>query len=192
MGPSTAIRRRRHVFLTTLIALGFVVGLVAGAAALAAGGTSSPTPADKAALLAQLQPSGAAVPKVPGPIAAAPSPPPPLTSRIIGTASSLGGLTMPFDSKDFSVTNLYHELYDGKYVGVYAGTSIASPDQGVVRVVVVDPRSSDFAVTDYPLPATGGGSARLVALAGEQVTVTDLVGNMFAFDVPSGKFIPGG
>lgn len=193
MGTTTAIRRRHNLFRTTLIALVSVAGLVGGAAALAASGTNSPPiPADKGALLAQLQPSGAAVPKVPGPIAAAPTPPPPLNSRTIGTPSSLGGLTLPFDSKDFSVTNLYQELYYGKYVGVYAGDSISAADQGVIRVVVVDPRSSHFAVEDYALPVSGGGAARLVALAGERVTVTDLAGNIFLFDVPSRKFVTGG
>jgi len=193
--PPRSARRRANVFVATLIPMGAMVGLLllqAVAFAQSHDGKPMGRSEGKAARLARLQQHGTvAVPKLPVPVAPAEPPSPPLQSRTIGTVQSLGGISLPFDSRSYSVTNLYQELYDGKYIGVYAGTSTADPQQGLLRVVAVDPSTDAFAMQDYALPKVGG-AAFLVSLTGEQVSVSDQTGNVFVFDVTSRKFLTGG
>jgi len=89
---------------------------------------------------------------------------------------------------DFVVENHWYEKLGAEELGVYAGAMAQDSAQGILAVLRTDTYGTPMEQTWYPTPARAG-SVRVVAAAGQRLTVQPQRGATFVFDVPTRQFV---
>src|SRR5262249_44373442 len=100
----------------------------------------------------------------------------------------LGWAELPYDSRSFTTTSFYYFAPTTVYTDVAAGSKPSQPNQGIVRVIVLDPSpAANNSTVDYPTP-TATGPVTIEGVTGSIVTLQSTNGSRYTFDVSTRIF----
>lgn len=88
---------------------------------------------------------------------------------------------LPYDHKLFTTTSFYEFAPTTVYTELAAGSFAIKPDQGVLRVVVLNPHGSN-GVTDYPAPMSTG-ALTMTSVVGDQIHLVSSTGKHYIFNI---------
>ncbi len=93
---------------------------------------------------------------------------------------------LPYEHQLFATTSYYEFPPTTIYTDIAAGSFAIKPDQGVLRVIVLDPHGSS-GITDYPAPMSTG-ALTTTSVVGHQIHLVSSTGKRYIFDLPLRTF----